>query len=551
MDQSTLEQILKVEGVSKYKVLSYMGNGRYSVAFLAKDKEKGQYRILKVAQDDSERTKEKFRKEYDILSSINHQNIIKAYGLYQPKSEKTVSKTPILVMENGGRSLDSIIQSQKISMDNFVSIISNICEALTYLHKKEADKERIIFHRDIKTSNILIKKEDKQDKQENAKLGVKLGDFTEAGYDVDFITSGGKVGTAIYKIPKGLGGPENRENLKRPEADIYSLGVVMYEILANKKLFLEAEDEDELIRLKNNGDGYIDRKLKDLKKERELGEDIISIIRNCIDRDPKYKSAAELKDALLTIGKKEATKKAEEKELARINKRYETFSKNYENLSDLLRKEKSIISDSEKLAGEYETLFKRYEEKLTKRAGLSEGEVPISELKNDIAKTKDSHPVMLNDTYEDFIKEAEGLSSLLEKYGKHEKIGKISELKEKTKNFYGEITNKRQGIKSRLDSLENKIEERKKYDVAVVKSFTKKYREYREEGFKNISKEERKGIIPTAIAYKRLCNMWGEPPFKSKKKSKKMVNKYLIDLKGLMDLGLIKKYPIDLKDLKL
>ena len=157
--------------------------------------------------------------EAKLIAKLRHPNIVSVFDVGD------FGDTPFFVMEyvDGG----SLRDQPGGDFDDRIRITIQICRGLTYAH------EQGIIHRDLKPENVLLEKEGR----------VKLADFGIARSDVTRFTSQGQIaGTAHYLAPEIIKGEaiDNR-------TDLYSLGVIMYEMNAGKLPF----DADTLIGLIN------------------------------------------------------------------------------------------------------------------------------------------------------------------------------------------------------------------------------------------------------------------------------------------------------------
>lgn len=146
----------------------------------------------------------KIFKEWEILSQLDHPNIIKIYGFYNGNR----SHSPSIVLEYCKFNLKNAISH----LENIflVKVVYQICNAMQYLHDKK------MIHRDLKVNNILI----------NSQKNVKICDFGISKYiDVTTLTSMAHgIGTFIYMAPE-LFDPESKLDEK---IDVYAFDVVLY-----------------------------------------------------------------------------------------------------------------------------------------------------------------------------------------------------------------------------------------------------------------------------------------------------------------------------------
>jgi serine/threonine-protein kinase len=158
----------------------------------------------------------RFEREANILKQLRHPHIVKLYAT------GTYRKTPFIAMEFiDGEALDRILARRgRLTWEEVVSFGKQLCEALQYAHEKG------IIHRDLKPSNLMITRE-----------GVlKLTDFGIAkDTDVTALTGqNSTIGTAAYMSPEQCKGDKNLTN----KSDLYSLGIVFYELLTGRKPFV-------------------------------------------------------------------------------------------------------------------------------------------------------------------------------------------------------------------------------------------------------------------------------------------------------------------------
>jgi serine/threonine-protein kinase len=158
----------------------------------------------------------RFEREANILKQLDHPNIVRLYGVgrYQ--------KTPYIAMEFvEGETLESQLERRvRHSWEEVCTIGKQICAALAHAHDKG------IIHRDLKPANLMITHDGV----------VKLMDFGIAkDVDVTALTGANStIGTAAYMSPEQCRGERNLT----PKSDLYSLGIVFYELLTGRKPFV-------------------------------------------------------------------------------------------------------------------------------------------------------------------------------------------------------------------------------------------------------------------------------------------------------------------------
>jgi serine/threonine protein kinase len=204
----------------RYDIVERLGKGSMGEVFLAHDPHIDRRVALKVLQKDHLASKEivnRFIKEAKAIGRLSHPGIVSVYDV--GKDHGTI----FIAMEYlQGQPLQEAVRTRNLDMASSVSICSQVAEALDYAHQKG------IVHRDIKPSNLIL-----TDKNQ-----VKLTDFGIARFEDASLTlktrSGDILGTPAYMAPEQISGRtvDNR-------SDLYSLGVILYELLAGRRPFIE------------------------------------------------------------------------------------------------------------------------------------------------------------------------------------------------------------------------------------------------------------------------------------------------------------------------
>ena len=210
--------------LGRYEVLSELGKGAMGVVHLAKDPVIGRLVAIKTIRtsslgaDDSEgrEFKERFVREAQTSGILNHPNIVTIHDI----GEDAETRTSFIAMEYiEGKNLKTLLaEKHKFTYDRIADTIAQVAEALDYAHRKG------IIHRDIKPANIIITTDGK----------VKITDFGIAKIASSNLTSTGQfLGTPNYMSPEQVS-----DAPVDGRSDIFSLGVVLYELLTNRKPFL-------------------------------------------------------------------------------------------------------------------------------------------------------------------------------------------------------------------------------------------------------------------------------------------------------------------------
>jgi serine/threonine protein kinase len=231
------------ESISGYRILSKLGAGGMGEVWRAEDTKLGRQVALKVLPAEFARDDERlarFEREAKVLASLNHPNIAHLYGLETVASDadenagsEDAGPTTFLAMELvEGEDLSERIARGPIAIDEAIPIALQIARAL------EAAHEQGIVHRDLKPANIKLTKDG----------AVKVLDFGLAkaweaeGHDhslslsptmTQHATAAGIIlGTAGYMAPEQAAGQG-----ADTRADVWSFGVVLWEMLTGSKLF--------------------------------------------------------------------------------------------------------------------------------------------------------------------------------------------------------------------------------------------------------------------------------------------------------------------------
>lgn len=201
---------------NRYEIVAKIGDGGMALVYSAKDILLNRLVAVKVLRDQYASDREfieRFHREAQAAASLSHPNVVNVYDV------GTINQTPFIVMEYiEGQNLSEIIVEQgQLEPEYAVKILLQICSALAHAHRHN------IVHRDIKPHNILITKDNQ----------VKVTDFGIAAVSSMSITQTGVVlGSVLYFSPEQARGTKV-DHL----SDLYSLGVVMYEMLTGKVPF--------------------------------------------------------------------------------------------------------------------------------------------------------------------------------------------------------------------------------------------------------------------------------------------------------------------------
>jgi anti-anti-sigma factor len=212
--------------IGRYKVIRHLGGGTYGDVYLAHDPVMDCEVAIKVPSARllaTERAREELLREVRSAARLRHEGIVRAYHF----PEESEGQCYIVYEYIEGTSLKERLKQGLPSLEEAASIVAQVAEALHYAHLQR------LIHRDIKPANILL---DRQGKP-------KVTDFGLAVREEDLPQQRGLLaGTYAYMSPEQV---RREGHLIDGRTDIYSLGVVLYELLCGQRPF-RGQTEEEL-----------------------------------------------------------------------------------------------------------------------------------------------------------------------------------------------------------------------------------------------------------------------------------------------------------------
>ena len=211
------------EHVGPYRIVRLIGEGGMGAVYEAArdDQEFDRRAAIKLLRPGllSRQVIQRFAVERRILAKLNHPNVVALHD-----AGATQSGQPYLVMEyvEGGVPIDLYCRTRSLSVNDRLDLFQSVCNAVQYAH------QNLIVHRDLKPQNILVASDGR----------VKLLDFGIA----KLIPPGGRADdseltvTGLSPITPTYGSPEQmRGEPISTASDVYSLGVILYELMTNVK----------------------------------------------------------------------------------------------------------------------------------------------------------------------------------------------------------------------------------------------------------------------------------------------------------------------------
>ncbi len=261
-------------GFPQLEILELLGHGGMGAVYKARQKKLDRFVAVKILRPESAHDPafaERFNREARTLARLNHPHIVGVHDFGEIETVPTTggeSAAPLyyFLMEYvDGNSLRDVIHSRALRQEEALDVVSQVCDALQYAH------DQGVVHRDIKPENILIDRFGR----------VKIADFGLAklvvGETADFtLTATHQVmGTPKYMAPEQMQGSHAVDH----RADIYSLGVVLYEMLTGEVPL-----------------GYFELPSKKANVDARLDQIVLKTLAREPDR--RYQSVSELKLAV-------------------------------------------------------------------------------------------------------------------------------------------------------------------------------------------------------------------------------------------------------------
>jgi serine/threonine protein kinase/Flp pilus assembly protein TadD len=263
----------------RYQIIEELGKGGMGNVYKVLDtkiKEKIALKLLKPEIASDKKTIERFSNELKFSRKIRHENVCQMYDLNEEKSMQYITMEYV-----HGEDLKRLIRKMgQMSAGQAISLAKQVCAGLSEAHKLG------VVHRDLKPQNIMVDDEGK----------ARIMDFGIARSlkGKGMTGAGVMIGTPEYMSPEQVEGKDVDQR-----SDIYSLGVILYEMVTGRVPF--EGDTPFAIGIKQKSE--IPREPGELNSQ--LPSDLSKVIMKCLekDKDKRYQSAGEVRSELTAIEK--------------------------------------------------------------------------------------------------------------------------------------------------------------------------------------------------------------------------------------------------------
>ena len=264
----------------RYKIIEELGMGGMGRVYKVHDKAIHEIVALKVLKHEiaaDETIIDRFRNELKLSRKISHKNVCRMYDISQSDSRFFITMEYV-----SGEDLKHTIRKVgHLSLDKVISLVIQTCEGLAEAHRLG------VIHRDLKPHNLMI----------DGNGDVRIMDFgiARSVKAQGFTTTGMMVGTPEYMSPEQARGEEIDAR-----SDIYSLGIVLYELLTGEVPF--TGDSAVSVALKHTTDPP--RHPQEINPQ--IPNELIPVVFRCLEKDKndRYPSAQALLSDLNAVGKK-------------------------------------------------------------------------------------------------------------------------------------------------------------------------------------------------------------------------------------------------------
>ncbi len=244
----------------RYETFEELGRGNFGVVYRGFDYKLEQEIAIKklpLASQGEPNAVNRFYREAQIASGLQHDNIVAVYDYYEDSGEY------FIVMEIvDGQTLEEYVRNNEVSVNDALRIIQEVCKALVYAH------ENLVIHRDLKPSNILVAHDGT----------VKVTDFgiAKLAHSTDLTLEDTGAGTPVSMSPEQITGRPVTE-----KSDVFSLGVMLYYLVTGKMPF-DGEHLGEIVHKIVHLEPVLPRKINN-----QISPDLEFVILKALEKNPE------------------------------------------------------------------------------------------------------------------------------------------------------------------------------------------------------------------------------------------------------------------------
>ncbi|MHC4908118.1 MAG: serine/threonine protein kinase [Planctomycetota bacterium] len=227
----------RIANVGPYRIMHELGQGGMGVVYLGQHEEgafkrRAAIKVLKRGMDTDDILR-RFDLERQVLAALNHANIARLY-----EGGETEDGRPYFAMEYvEGMPIDEYCDTRRLPIDARLELFRTVCSAVQHAH------QNLIVHRDLKPSNILV------DKDGNPKL-LDFGIAKLINPEMSFIEAHDTAPELRVMTPEYASPEQVRGNPITTLSDIYSLGVLLYELVSGHRPYrLRSRIREEIVRV--------------------------------------------------------------------------------------------------------------------------------------------------------------------------------------------------------------------------------------------------------------------------------------------------------------